>query len=87
MLKTLAVVRTLFLVFIVGFTARAMPAFINLPKTFDESYARCTESQGLLLRAAWLAIGWIALETIVGWIMARRRPAAPAVPPASVSGR
>jgi hypothetical protein len=75
MVKVLAVVRTLFLVFIIGYTARAMPLFwSNVAKTFDEQYARCAEGLGLTIRAAWVAIGWIALETAVGWYMATRRP-------------
>jgi hypothetical protein len=73
MLKALAVLRTLVLVFLVGYTVRAMPLFVNPARTFDESYARCADSLGLVLRAAWVAIGWIAFETAVGWIMATRR--------------
>ena len=81
MLKVLAVLRTVYLIFIVGYTVRAMPLFTTVSKTFDEQYALCSASLGLLLRAAWLAIAWIALETVVGWIAARRaaphRTAAP----------
>ncbi len=76
MLKTLAVLRTIFLIFIIGYTVRAMPFFTSVARTFDEQYARCAQGISLLLRAAWIAIGWIALETIVGWIMATRRPKA-----------
>jgi hypothetical protein len=78
MLKALAVLRTLVLVFLVGYTVRAMPLFVNPARTFDESYARCADSLGLVLRAAWVAIGWIALETALGWFMATRRPKLPA---------
>ena len=81
MLKALAVLRTVYLIFIVGYTVRAMPLFTTVSKTFDEQYALCSASLGLLLRAAWLAIGWIALETVLGWIMARRKPPRPAVSP------
>jgi hypothetical protein len=79
MLKALAVVRTLFLVFIVGFTVRAMPWWTNVARTFDEQYARCSDALALLIRAAWIAIAWIALETAVGWWTATRpqRLAAP----------
>jgi hypothetical protein len=86
MLKVLAAVRTVFLVFIVGFTIRAMPLFwSNVAKTFDEQYARCAEGLGLITRAAWIAIGWIALETVVGWLLARRRVLVPReAPPVSV---
>jgi hypothetical protein len=73
MLKALAVVRTLVLVFLVGYTARAMPWFVSPARTFDESYARCADALGLLSRAAWIAVGWVAIETIIGWILASRR--------------
>jgi hypothetical protein len=84
MLKVLAVVRTLFLVFIVGYAVRGMPFFTNVARTFDEQYARCSEAFALLARAAWLAIGWIALETLIGWWLAtrnRRKPLTPGLPP------
>jgi hypothetical protein len=89
MLKVLAVVRTLVLVFVVGFTIRAMPLFwSNVAKTFDEQYARCAEGLGLITRAAWLAIAWIALETALGWFLARRRLLVPkeAPPPPAPPG-
>lgn len=72
MLKVLAVLRTIFLVFIVGFTVRAMPWWSNVARTFDEQYARCSDALALLIRAVWIAIAWIALETAVGWWMATR---------------
>ena len=74
MLKTLAVLRTLFLVFVVGYTARAMPWSPIVARTFDEQYARCSDALALVIRAAWLAIAWIAFETAVGWWMATRAP-------------
>ncbi|WP_176062872.1 hypothetical protein [Anaeromyxobacter diazotrophicus] len=78
MYKTLAVLRTVFLVFIVGYTVRAMPVFTSVANTFDEQYARCSTSLNLVMRAAWIAIAWIALETVAGWLLARRRPRPPA---------
>jgi hypothetical protein len=78
MLKALAVLRTIFLVFIIGYTARAMPWWTNVARTFDEQYARCSDALSLLIRAAWLAIAWIALETAVGWWLATRGPKPPA---------
>ena len=92
MLKVFAVLRTIYLVFIVGYTVRAMPFFTSVAGTFDEQYARCSAALGLVVRAAWLAVAWIALETVVGWIAVgrRRREAAataaaqaPPPPPAS----
>jgi hypothetical protein len=72
MLKALAIVRTLVLVFLVGYTIRAMPWFMSPARTFDESYARCADALSLVLRAAWIAVGWIAIETIIGWLLATR---------------
>ncbi len=80
MLKALAAARTVFLVFIVAVTLRAMPSFFTPARTFDETYSRCVEAQSALTRAAWYAIGWIALETAVGWLLALRRPRARAAP-------
>lgn len=74
MIKALAIVRTIVLVFLVGYTVRAMPWFLSPARTFDESYARCADALSLVLRAAWVAVGWIALETVIGWVMASRRP-------------
>jgi hypothetical protein len=77
MLKALAVVRTLFLVFVVGYTVRAMPWWSNVARTFDEQYARCSDALALMIRAVWLGIAWIAFETLVGWWMATRASRAP----------
>jgi hypothetical protein len=74
MLKIMAVLRTIFLIFIVGFTFRAMPFFMSVSRTFDEQYARCSNAVSLLMRAAWFAVGWIAIETLVGWWLASRPP-------------
>ena len=74
MLKVLAILRTLFLIFIVGFTVRAMPWFSTVPRTFDEQYSRCSAAVSLLSRAAWFAIAWIAFEAAVGWWLATRPP-------------
>ncbi len=76
-------IRTLFLLFIAGYTLRAMPFFYSVANTFDEQYARCSASLNLVIRAAWLAVAWITLETIVGWLLVSlaRRRAAPKAPP------
>ena len=76
MLKVLAAIRTVVLLFLIGYTIRAMPLFLAPARTFDESYARCAGSLDLVIRAAWAAIGWIVIETILGWILASRRPKA-----------
>lgn len=74
MLKFLAALRTIFLVFIIGYTVRAMPWWTNVARTFDEQYARCSDALALMIRAGWFAIAWIALETVLGWWMATRSP-------------
>ena len=76
MQKVMAVVRTLFLVFIVGFTARGLPLFWSVARTFDEQYARCSSTLKILQNGAWLAIAWIAFETAMGWWAAARAKAA-----------
>ncbi len=73
MIKVMLVLRSLFLVFITGYTFRAMPWFTSMPKTLDEQYARCSSGVDLLVRASWFAVSWIALETLVGWSVALRR--------------
>ena len=78
MLKTLAVLRTLFLVFIIGYTLRAMQFWADFPRTLDEQYSLCAQIRSMLVRSVWFAIGWIALETLIGWWLATRRPRAPA---------
>jgi hypothetical protein len=80
MLKFLAALRTIFLVFIIGYTVRAMPWWTNVARTFDEQYARCSDALALMIRAGWIAIAWITLETVLGWWMATRAPKLPAQP-------
>ncbi|SRR6266581_3038394 len=81
MYKALAVLRTIFLIFIVGYTIRATPLFTNVATTFDEQYARCTGALNLLIRAAWFAVAWIAFETLVGWVLVRSRSRSRSLPP------
>ncbi len=90
MLKVLAVVRSVFLAFIVGSTVRAMPFFwTNVSRTFDEQYSRCANALSMVIRAAWIAIAWIAFETAIGWWLALRKgrageaAVAPPAPPAA----
>jgi len=82
MLKALALVRSAFLVFIIGFRFYAAPVYVTMPRTLDEQYARCSASQESLRTVIMVAIAWIALETLLGWIMARGK-SAPAQPPAT----
>jgi NADH:ubiquinone oxidoreductase subunit 6 (subunit J) len=87
MLKFMAVLRTIFLVFIVIYTLYAMQVFRFITSTFDEQYALVAARAHALTRTAWLAVAWIALETLIGWLMtvragrrAKAPPAAPAAP-------
>jgi hypothetical protein len=72
MLKALAVLRTIVLLFVAGYAIRALPW--GWSRTFDEEFARCTATRALAIQAAWLAIGWIALDTVLSWWIAMRRP-------------
>jgi hypothetical protein len=63
MYKALAVLRTVFLVFIVGFTVWT---------TALASYPSAVESARAVGSAAWIAIAWIGFETLVGWLLASR---------------
>jgi heme A synthase len=63
-----AVIRTIYLLAVVAYALWAMPwSNPTVARTFDEQYARCANSNALLQRAVWLAIAWIALETLIGW--------------------
>jgi hypothetical protein len=85
MLKVMALLRTVFLVFIVAFTVRSLPYTVDVARTFDEQYARYAMAVAQLQRACWYAIGWITFETAVGWWMATRRKPAAATPAAARS--
>ncbi len=88
MFKALAVLRTAFLVFIVGYTLLNTPVDVWGTSTLAVSI----DALRRVNRAAWIAIAWIALETVLGWIVVRfrRKPtsppaAAPGVPPPAAS--
>lgn len=79
MLKLLAVLRTLFLVFAVAYTVRAMTWTFDLPADSAQAYDLCRAGLSGLRKAAWIAIAWIALDTALGWWLATRasRPKLP----------
>jgi hypothetical protein len=83
MYKALAVVRTVAFIFLVGYTIRAYPFITTFAGTFDEQYAKCTAALNLLGRAAWLSMGWIAFEVVVGWLLASRARKVAAEPPSA----
>lgn len=72
MLKALAVLRTVFLIFIAGYALRVLP--LGWSRTFDEEFARCTATRAIAIQAAWMAIAWIAFDTLLSWYLATRRP-------------
>lgn len=88
MLKVMAVLRTAVVALLIPYTLWALPwTAFYMPKTFDEQYTRCSSSLQHLTLAAGAAIGWLLIETLVGWRLAfpraPARPAASPSPPAS----
>ena len=90
LLKALAVLRTAFLAFIVYYTLSATPVLVGLPTDINEPYQKCKVGYEALSGAIWMAIGWIAFETLAGWWLAtragRRSVAARAGAPPPASG-
>jgi hypothetical protein len=94
MTKVMAVLRTLFLAGIVGYMLWALPLGVLL----SSAKTSATFTVDILERVAsggWIAIAWIALETVLGWfrvwIEGRRqlralRAAAVAAAPAAKPG-
>ena len=83
MYKFMAVVRTIFLVFIIVYTFLVAPAAIWGSATVTVTM----EAMRQLQRATFIAIGWIGLETLIGWIVAafkngRKPMPRPQTPPA-----
>jgi hypothetical protein len=86
LLRTWTVLRTITFFVVTAYALWAMPWMsATMPRTLDEQYARCAATVPGLQRAAWLAIAWIALEAVIGWIQvwrAARAAKAAAAPPA-----
>lgn len=80
MLKVMALLRTVFLVFIVVVTIQALTFTIEGQQTFEQ---QCRVSVVKLRNVAWYAIGWIAFEVAIGWWLATRTPRSKAVGPAA----
>jgi hypothetical protein len=74
MLKVLAVLRLIFLIFILAFTLWAMPMQFGLPRDQTVAYNTCALHLVRMQWAAWLALGWIALDTALSWFLAMRAP-------------
>jgi len=64
MLRVMAVLRTAFLLFIVVYTLWTTEFAIGggVAMVTPEAMRRAT-------RTVWIAIGWIAFDTVVGWLM------------------
>ncbi len=68
----MAILRSAYLLFVAGYAVQAVaPLYASVAGTFDEQYARCSRAQHELKVALLLSIAWIALETLVGWILVR----------------
>ncbi len=83
MYKAMAILRTLFLLFIVVYTALNTPAEMAGDSVVSVTF----DSLRRVRNAAWLAIAWIAFETVVSWAVIRfRRPAIPKAAPPHTTG-
>jgi hypothetical protein len=68
MVKVLPFLRTIFLILIVGYTVWVMPFAIVFSSAQTQNVVAVSpDLVRSVARAAWLAIGWIALETFIGW--------------------
>ncbi len=68
MVKVMALLRTVFLVLVVGYTFWVMPFSILFGSAHTQSVVAVSpDLVKSVARAAWLAIGWIAFETVIGW--------------------
>jgi hypothetical protein len=83
MAKALAVLRTIFLVFIVVYTLGTTTLALWGPEIVSVS----PEALRRANRATWLAIAWIALDTMIGWVAVswRRRASTRTSSPAPTS--
>jgi hypothetical protein len=73
MLKVLAALRTVFLIFIAIYT-------VLRGTFFQATEAECPGALRSFQQAVWIAIAWIAFDTIVGWLLALRAGRKPARP-------
>jgi hypothetical protein len=83
MLKVLAWLRSLFLVFVVGYALIfIVPRLLGSMTYSNIALDRCVDLKSYLGKALWMTLAWIAFETAVGWWLAVRsgRKVAPAAP-------
>ncbi len=72
MIKTLAVLRTGFLLFLLGNAAIIWMRSFGMLTDCDLNLKRAVRVTNSLTWALAFAVGWIAFETLVGWLMASR---------------
>jgi len=92
MLKAMAILRTVVLAFLVGYLLWKLPIAILLSGAAGAVGVNVSiDMVKQVAGVAWLAIGWILLETLLAWGRAwaadrtARKAAAPAAPPAGGS--
>ena len=86
MLKTLAIVRSAMLVFVLFLMTRAQLLPVDPSLVCDEQRLYYFHSAKALLTASVVAVGWLALEAGVTWWRALRRPRKPASSAAAPTG-
>jgi hypothetical protein len=68
MVKVMPLIRTIFLILILGYTLWVMPFAILFGSSQTQSVVAVSPNLvSSVARALWLAIGWIALDTAIGW--------------------
>jgi len=65
-----AVLRSIYLLSIVGYAMWATPWILGgTARPLAEQYDRLARSFSQVRTALWLAIAWIALEVVIGWLV------------------
>ena len=80
MQMVMVVLRTVFFVFLTGYTGRGLPMMmLHTPRTFDEQYSLCANNLAILMRGIGFALAWLFFETAIGWwsVLRKKRPKAP----------
>ncbi|HSM93663.1 MAG TPA: hypothetical protein VLT47_12325 [Anaeromyxobacteraceae bacterium] len=68
-----AVLRSIFLLAIVGYAVWATPWMpLSAARPLAEQYDRVAYALSQTRTALWLAVAWIALEAVIGWLVVWR---------------
>ncbi|MGB8931170.1 MAG: hypothetical protein WCC48_07985 [Anaeromyxobacteraceae bacterium] len=68
-----AILRSLYLLIIVGYAVWAAPWMpVSAVRPLAEQYDRLAFSLSQTRTALWLAVAWIALEVVIGWLVVWR---------------